>query len=373
MPAGRLALLVLQPTAFCNLDCSYCYLPHRDRRGAMGIETLDAIARNIISSPRAAPRLSVVWHGGEPMTLPPAWYEAAFSRLAAGAAGRAIDHCFQTNAIGVDDDWIDLWRRWNVRIGVSLDGPADLHDARRRTRRGRGSFDLAMRGIARLQAAGHPFHVICVLGARSLEDPDRLIDFFLDNGLTDLCFNVEEEEGGHQRSSLREGGMEALYGAFLARVAARMASAEVPFACREIDGVRSLLHAPPAARSFNPQVNALEIVSVAVDGTLSTFSPELLGVAAPEFEDFAFGNVNAADLDDMLRHPALQRAARAIEEGVAACRRSCAYFDVCGGGAPANKYFELGRLDGTETLYCRLTRKTTLEATLGALEAHAHL
>lgn len=371
MPAGRLTLLVLQPTSFCNLACSYCYLPHRDRRHAMSDETLDAISRNVIASRRAAPRLTVVWHGGEPMTLPPQWYENAFRRLAAGAPGRILDHAFQTNAIGVDDAWIALWRRHAVRVGVSLDGPRDLHDANRVTRRGRGSFDLAMRGIGRLQAAGHPFHVICVLTARSLADPDRLLDFFLANELRDVCFNVEEEEGAHARSSLRKAHAEELYRAFLSRIAERIAAGEGPFACREIDGVRALLHAPKAVRGFNPQVNALEIVSVGVDGTLSTFSPELLGVTAPEYGDFAFGNVATDGPDDMLRHPAFLKAERAIDEGVAACRRSCAYFDVCGGGAPANKYFELGTLSGAETLYCRLTRKATLEATLGALEAHA--
>lgn len=371
MRSGLISLVVLQPTAFCNLDCLYCYLPHRDRKGAMDDGTLDAIARNILASPRATERLSVVWHAGEPMTLPPDWYDAAFARLASGAKGRTIEHSFQTNAIGVDERWIDLWRRWGVRVGVSLDGPAHLHDKNRVTRRGGPSFAHTMRGIERLKEAGLAFHIICVLTAESLADPDGLLDFFLAHDLRSICFNVEEEEGGHSRSSLRGASMEELYGAFLAHVADRAMNADAGFSCREIDGVRAMVRMPHALRGLNPQVNPLEIVCVGVDGTLSTFSPELLGADAPEFGNFAFGNVNTDGPQDMIRHPAFLRVARDIEKGVAACRATCAYFEVCGGGAPANKYFELGTFTGTETLFCRLTRKTTIDVALKALEAHA--
>lgn len=373
MGAGPISLLVLQPTPYCNLDCSYCYLPHRDDRRAMREETLDAVAARILNSPLAAGRVSVVWHGGEPMTLPPAWYAAAFARLAAGVdeGGPVVEHCFQTNAIGVDDRWIGLWERWGVRVGVSLDGPAHLHDRHRTTRRGRGSFALTLRGIERLQAAGLPFHVISVLTAESLADPDGLLDFYLAHGIANVCLNIEEEEGAHLRSSLRGPDIEPLYRAFLARFSERIGRLEQPFACREIDGVRWLVNAPRPARRHNPQVNPLEIVSVAVDGTLSTFSPELLGMAAPEFSDFAFANVHAEGPEAMLAHPAFLALAADVAAGVEACRQSCRYFDVCGGGAPANKYFELGTFRGAETLFCRITRQATVETILGVLESHA--
>jgi uncharacterized protein len=370
MGTRPISLLVLQPTPYCNLDCTYCYLPHRSDRRAMSDATLDALAMRVIGSDLAAPRISVIWHCGEPMTLRPAWYEAAFSRLAARADGRVIEHCFQTNAIGVDDAWLSLWASWGVRIGVSLDGPADLHDRHRVTRGGRGSFALTMRGVERLQAAGHPFHIITVLTAESLDDPDRLLDFYLAHGLRDVGFNIEEEEDAHTCSSLRGADMATRYGRFLARFTERIRDLPEPFACREIDGVRWLAGASPEQRRHNPQVNPLEIVSISVDGTLSTFSPELLGVAAPEFGDFAFGNVHADGPETMLEHPAFLRTYAEISAGVEACRLNCSYFDICGGAAPANKFFELGSFRGTETLYCRLARQTAVEAILGALEDH---
>lgn len=336
-------------------------------------ETIDAIARRILASPLAADPVSVVWHGGEPTALPPAWYEEAFSRIAAAVAlspapERTIRHCFQTNAVAIDERWIALLRRWDVQVGVSLDGPADLNDRHRRTRNGRGSFALTMRGIECLQANGYPFHVIAVLTATSILEPDRLYDFFAGNSLRDVCFNIEEEEGTHRTSSIRGPDFEAAYGRFLARFASRMARDPTPMVCREVDCVRWLAGASPYERRHNPQVTPLNIVSVAADGSMSTYSPEFLGMESPEFGGFMFGNVREDGPEAILRHPAFRRLREQIDAGVEACRGSCAWFDVCGGGAPANKFFELGSCSGTETMYCRLTRQVGVEVVLGVLE-----
>ncbi|QJF51829.1 cyclophane-forming radical SAM/SPASM peptide maturase GrrM/OscB [Roseobacter ponti] len=367
--AGPVRLLVLQATPFCNLDCAYCYLPHRDDSQRMSGDVLDAIGRNIVAGPLAEEPLSIVWHGGEPMTLPPDWYEEAFARIDHASGGRTVRHAFQTNAIGINDSWVRLFRQRDVRIGVSIDGPRAVHDAYRKTRGGRGSHELSMRGAARLSDAGLPFHLISVLTADSLSQPDALFDFYVAHGFRDVCFNVEEQEGAHPRSGLEGLGTEAVYRRFLDRFFARIAAADAPFACRELDAARALALTPSGARRANPQTRPLEIVTVAADGAMSTYSPELIGTAAPQYADFSFGNVCEGGPERILDHPAFRRLRADIDAGVAACAAGCAWFDVCGGGAPANKFFEHGHLRGTETLFCRLTRQTGLEAALATLEA----
>ncbi|MEM8554967.1 MAG: cyclophane-forming radical SAM/SPASM peptide maturase GrrM/OscB [Pseudomonadota bacterium] len=363
---------MLQPTPYCNLDCQYCYLPFRNDRTRMDDATLRDIGENILRSQYVDDQPpGVVWHGGEPMALPPAWYENAFSVLE-DASGLKLQHAFQTNAVGVTTGWIDLWRRWGVKLGVSVDGPAQYHDANRKTRSGKGSHGLTMAGIARLQDAGLPFHTISVVTGASVRDPDGMFDFFIANGLTDLAFNVEEEEGGHSQSSLAGDQMATAYGNFLARFQDRMASARRPIRLREVEGVRHLIRRGAATAIDNMQTTPLQILSVAADGAMSTFSPEFLGVPAPDFANFAFGNVKDGGPDLILDHPAFQRLHMDIAVGVDACRQSCGYFDVCGGGAPANKYFELGSCAGTETQYCRLTVQTTLETVLETMEARQH-
>src|SRR5689334_10605581 len=66
---GVLRLLVMQPTSFCNLDCSYCYLPDRHKLNRMSFETVDAVFTDLMTAPFLGRRLSVVWHAGEPLAV----------------------------------------------------------------------------------------------------------------------------------------------------------------------------------------------------------------------------------------------------------------------------------------------------------------
>ena len=370
---GPMGLLVLQPTPYCNLDCSYCYLLHRNDRSRMSDETLEWIGSRAIASPIAAEPLSVVWHGGEPMTLPPSWYEAAFRRLQRASGGRRINHSFQTNAIGTNDAWISLWQRHKVRLGISIDGPEYVHDARRVSRNGRGSFALSLKSARRIQDSGLSFHLISVLTRESLDRPDEMFDFYVSHGFRDVCFNVEEEEGAHRCSSLREQGTEAAYRFFLDRFFARVLAERTPFRCRELDSVRWLALASTSERMVNQQIRPLQIVTIGVDGSMSTYSPEWIGAHAPEYDNFRFGNVHQSGPEEILNHPAFLRLRLDIEAGVSACRSECVHFGVCGGGAPANKFFEHRSVRTTETLFCRLTRKVALEAALSALEGHENV
>lgn len=336
----------------------------------MSDATLTAIARNILAPCAVGDRPVIVWHGGEPMTLPATWYAHAFALLERESGGTPLRHAFQTNAIGVNPQWIELWHRWQVNLGVSLDGPSDLHDMRRVTRRGRGTHALVMRGIQRLQAANLPFHVISVLTAESLSRADDIYAFYTANGIRHVAFNVEEDEGQAGGSSLFDRAeVTDAYRAFLERFMEVRAADPKPFQCREIDGVKGLTATPHDQRAENWQVDPFRIVSVGVDGGLSTFSPELLGVEAPEYDNFIFGNVRDGGVDTMLANDAFQRSRLEIAKGVQACAAECRYFEVCGGGAPANKYFELGGFSGTETLHCKLTRQITLETVLNSLGA----
>lgn len=337
----------------------------------MDMDTVDAIGRHVLNNPLAGPEIALIWHAGEPMTVPRDWYEEAFARLARVADGRTFRHNFQTNGVLINDAWIDLFTRWDVRLGVSIDGPKELHDRYRRTRRGGGSFDAVMRGISRLQTRGYPFHVISVLTAQSMADPDRMIDFYIDAGLRDVCFNIEEAEGAHLNSTLSGVGMEQRYQHFIGRVHDRISHEATAFNCREIDTVHWLAMMPKSARGLNSQVDPLAILTIGVDGSMSTFSPELLGTDAPEYNDFAFANVHHAGPEAILSNPEFIRLTNEINAGVEKCQSTCGYFDVCGGGAPANKYFEHGTCDSTETLYCRLTKKVTIDTILEAMEKDA--
>ena len=117
---------------------------------------------------------------------------------------------------------------------------------------------------------------------------------------------------------------------------------------------------------LNVQVEPFCMLNVDCNGNVSTFSPELLGLKNPTYNDFVIGNINAASLEDMNRGAAMRAMSRDIAAGVELCRQNCGYFSVCGGGAPVNKLFENGRFDSARTSFCDLTQKVPIDLILDA-------
>src|SRR3974390_1343727 len=94
---GPLDLLILQPTPFCNLDCSYCYLPNRTLGKRMSPEVLKAVGEKIAKSRFVEKPFRVVWHSGEPLAAGIKWYREAFEILDFEKRGLKVDYSVQTN------------------------------------------------------------------------------------------------------------------------------------------------------------------------------------------------------------------------------------------------------------------------------------
>mgnify|MGYP000402624426 CR=1 FL=1 len=363
-------LLVLQPTPFCNIDCRYCYLPGRDRRGRMANSVLVQALARIAESGWLGDWLDIAWHAGEPLVLPVDYYAAALDRCdAALETLTTVRHGFQTNAIRLDPAWCRFLRERGISLGVSLDGPARFHDSRRVTRSGGGTHARVMRGVRLLQEHGVPFHVICVVTAEALAAPDELVDFFLAHGIGRVGFNIEELDGVNRTSSTM--GAEAAYRRFMARMLERVRQSGGALRLRELESMQDALTDPGLGRHRdNDQNRPFAILSIDWQGGIATFSPELLGTSHRAYGELTFGNVATHALADIAAEPRFLAVAAAIAAGVRACTASCAYFPVCLGGAPANKLGELDDLAGTETMHCRLTQQALLDVVLDDLERY---
>jgi len=363
-----LELLVLQPTPLCNLDCSYCYLPNRRSRARMGVEVLDAAAQRVAESPFLGQELTVVWHAGEPLVLAPAWYEDAFARLERHLAARTqLTHAFQTNGTRLDERWLPLLQRSDVRIGVSYDGPAFLHDRNRKRLDGAGSHAAVRRGMDLLQRAGIPFHVIAVVTAETLAHPDTFFHDLCSTGAYEVGLNFEEREGLNHTSSLDSAHITDVR-RFFARLLHLTRTTPGAPRLREADTLSALLMLPRTPRGGTQENEPFRILSVGHDGSFSTWSPELLEHRDPTGASYVLGNVLTTSLAAAARTPHFRALDAAITRGRRRCAATCAHYAICGGGSPSNKASELGRLDGTETSHCRVTRKTLSEVVLAALE-----
>jgi uncharacterized protein len=374
---GPVRLLVVQPTPYCNLDCDYCYLPDRGDRSQLSLELLEAAVERVLDSPYFEGQFTLLWHAGEPLMAPIAFYDQASARLRQllerrGLPASTIVQSLQTNATVINGAWCDCFERNDIHVGVSMDGPAFLHDAHRVTRTGLPTHGAVMRGMDWLVRRQIAFQVICVLTADALDHADGLFDFFLDHGITDVGFNMEETEGQNAVSSLKAPCAEQRYRAFLERFWQRCMEQPGRLGLREFDGIVSL--ACSNARMAQTDMNApFAIVNVDARGNVSTFDPELLSVPTAEYGDFAFGHVLHDSLESIAATDKLQLVLQEIRSGVERCRRECEYFGLCGGGAGSNKYWEHRSFDCTETQACRYRIKLVADVVLQGMEADLQL
>jgi uncharacterized protein len=364
-----LETLVVQPTPFCNINCSYCYLPQRDVTSVIQQSVVTTLFEKVFASGWTGEGLTVIWHAGEPLVVPVSFYETAFAAIEKmRPAALKLRHSFQTNGMLITSKWCDLFKKWDVGVGVSIDGPKHFHDAHRVTRSGRGTFDKTLAGIHLLKREHVPFHVISVLSQQALRAPREMLDFFLSEGIEDVCFNVEESEGDHVSDLFAADDAQASFKSFLSEFwRLSRQSGRISFV-REVDGMLPRIFRPEQTAMRNAQVEPFGMMNVDCHGNVSSFSPELLGLKNADYGDFLVGNIRTDSLEQMHRSPTMTAMSRDIAAGVAACRDNCEYFSVCGGGAPINKLAENGSFTGTRTSFCSLTQMVPVDLILDAFD-----
>lgn len=313
------------------------------------------------------PDLTVVWHAGEPLVVPLPFYEEAFQifDMLTPSACR-VSHSIQTNGTLLTQEWCDFIADRRVQLGLSIDGPAFLHDRQRMTRAKGGTHARVMRGVELLQRNGIPFHVIVVLTRHSLDYPDEVFDFFVTHGIRQIGFNIDEQEGQNRSSLTASSEGEAAYRRFMRRIYQRAKVSNGQLRVREFERAGRIIASE--ADEASEQVVPFGILSVDSDGNISTFSPELLGQKNSGYGDFVFGNIWQEGVAVLSDNAWFRKVHREIADGVESCQSSCEYFRLCGGGAPANKLFENGSFRSAETVYCRCSVQVPIDIVLEDLE-----
>lgn len=369
IPNGVIETVVVQPTPFCNIACRYCYLPTRNVTTVIEQSTITMLFEKLFASAWTNPDLTVIWHAGEPLVVPIAFYEEAFATIEGlRPAGVRVRHSFQTNGMLITPEWCAFFSRWQAGVGVSVDGPRALHDANRISRSGRGTFDRSIAGVRLLRKHNVPFHVISVLSSAALDSPQAMLEFYESEGIENVCFNVEESEGDHVSQLFSAADVQARYKTFLNEFWRRARRHGRINFLREIDGMMPRVFRPQESDVTNAQVQPFGMLNVDCNGNVSTFSPELLGLKNTEYDDFIIGNIRTDSLAQMQRSPALASMFRDIQGGVDTCRQDCEYFSVCGGGAPINKFTENRSFSSGRTAFCGLTQMVPVDVILEAVE-----
>ncbi|MBV8043948.1 anaerobic sulfatase maturase [Pluralibacter sp.] len=217
----------------CNLNCAYCFylekhaLYESSTQPRMSEAILERYVRDYIASVEPESEVAFTWQGGEPTLLGLNFYRHAVALQAKYGAGRKITNSFQTNGILLDDEWCAFFVRHHFLIGLSLDGPEEIHNEYRLTKKGRPTHKLVMRALARLQRHGVQYNVLACVNRRSAQSPEKVYDFLVASGVQFIQF-LPVVERCHTSNTVTDWSVPPKdYGAFLCKIFDRWIARDV--------------------------------------------------------------------------------------------------------------------------------------------------
>ncbi len=178
--------LLAKPTgAICNLDCKYCFFLSKEMlypgsRFRMADQLLETYIRQLLES-QPGPEVIVGWQGGEPTLMGLDFFERSIAYVRQyQRPGQRVTYTVQTNGTRLTDEWSAFLKQHQVLVGLSVDGPREMHDAFRVAKGGQGTFDDVMRGWACLNRHGVDVNILCTVHAANADHPIELYKFFRD-------------------------------------------------------------------------------------------------------------------------------------------------------------------------------------------------
>lgn len=327
------ACVIAKLTRLCNLRCVYCHDWRSGPNQSMPFRVQAALFEKLLARSEHG-AVDVVWHGGEPTLLG----KRGFLRLLAlqqlfRRPGQQIQNILQTNATTLDDDWCRLLARYKFKVGVSLDGPLELHDEARPFAGGRPSSGAVRRGLAALRGNGLITTTLLVVSPETVAlGAAAIVRFLQEEGLTSVAMlpvrpEVRPEGAAGPYLSREE------YTRFLLDVdRARRERPHPWLAVRELDAAIQALEGrgPGHCELLGGCVGAF--FSVEPDGTVRHC--DKFG----EDPDYTLGNILTHDFEEIRAAARTRSLAAANEQADAVYRSSCRFYDTCKGWCPHERY-----------------------------------
>lgn len=180
--------------AVCNLECDYCY--YLDKKELypegtdfrMDADTLETFIKQYIEA-QPGPEVVFSWQGGEPTLRGIEFYQQAVQFQEAYASDdRRVVNILQTNGTRLNEEWCRFLSENEFMVGISMDGPRELHNRFRQTKTGGPTFDQVMNGLTLLQEYDIAYNVLCVVNAINSQYPLNVYEFFKEQGVQWLQF-----------------------------------------------------------------------------------------------------------------------------------------------------------------------------------------
>lgn len=322
----------------CNLACDYCYYSRCNGRPEI-IQTIeDDVLTKFIKEYMGIKRGAVpfAWQGGEPLLAGFDFFKKVVHLQAKYAPKNTIiSNSIQTNGTLINEEWAAFFREYNFLVGVSLDGPEGINDARRITGSGKGSFRSIMKGIEILRKAGVDFNILTVLHENNINHPKELMNFYKENGFTYVqfipCMDFQAQDTSQVGTFLitpKE------YGDFLCEVFDIWYNDGNPeMSIRFFDNMLAVyLHQQPQICTNQKTCPTTLVFEQNGDAYPCDFFID------PQFK---LGNIGIDSLDTILHNEKMDRFLSMKPSLPESCV-SCEFLQLCHGGCPRNRMNENG-------------------------------
>ena len=325
------SVLVKPVSADCNLACKYCfYSPKAALYAENGQRRMsDRVLRELVSQLMSLnpERVSFCWQGGEPTLAGLDFFRQAVELQGLlRAPGQIVENSLQTNGVLIDEEWAEFLSLHRFLVGMSLDGPAELHDYYRKDHNGGFSYERVMRGIGWLRRYNVDFNILVLLNDRNIRRPRELYRFFLSQGFRYLqfipCAERDPETGGVAPYSVTP----EQYGRFLCEVFDEWAGKEVPTVyVREFEDLLiSYVTGEAASCVFGRDCGKYVVVEKNGDVYPCDFfvEPERL-----------LGNITEHPIEEIVENPEFAKFCAQKRQLAAKCK-GCLWLSHCNGGCP---------------------------------------
>jgi uncharacterized protein len=335
--ASREFQVMVKPAGpVCNLDCSYCYYLNKTALYPKG-ESLrmsgDLLERYIVQHIEACPKdvIFFEWHGGEPTILGLDYFRRIVElQRRHRPAGRQILNGIQTNGTLLDEEWCRFLAAESFHVGISIDGPRELHDRYRTTKGGEATHKRVMQAFRLLKRHRVVCDVLCVVHHWNASQPAAVYRFFKDIGVEYLQFLPLVMRQGAAGVSAETVAAQA-YGTFLCTIFDEWVRHDIGrIAIQNFDeALRPFLGTEHALCLFKQTCG--DVVVVEHNGDF---------YSCDHFVDrhHLIGNIRERSLLEMLEDPAQRRFGCNKRDLLPRCCQECEVLESCNGGCPKDRF-----------------------------------
>jgi uncharacterized protein len=323
----------------CNMACRYCFYLEKERLfpeeevHRMSKAVLEATIRQVMT--RGGANVSFGWQGGEPTLMGTDFFERAVElEKKYGCSGQTVGNGLQTNGLLIDRQWCRLLREARFLVGLSLDGPAHVHDHYRLSRGGQPTWQRVTEALKRMLDSGVEVNALTVLNDYSARFPQEIYGFLKESGLKHMQFIpcVEPDPNDPERVAPFSVSPEQ-FGTFLCEVFDRwlddFRDGQPTTFVRWFDSIfATYVGSRPPECTLLPECGNYVVVEHNGDVFACDFFVE---------DDWRLGNVLDEDLLAMLNSPQQARFGRRKAQLPRACQ-ACRWLTHCRGGCPKERW-----------------------------------